>query len=250
MDMMPETRVLLGVDVIGSAANEGHQYNALWRALDRMLGTALHECGIPTEELLDREPGGDGVLYTLPSRRLGTALDLTEHLDRLAAAHNRRNKPDLRLRIAVELGAVGDQPGYYAPKIRHQRLLNARAFKELMEHCLRERPEGSVNTGLIVSAPTFREVFGGDYTNAVQHHDFAEIEASEKEVTETAWVRVPGLDSRTLTEFVAATTHPAADVAETTPESTAGVVNQVFGTMNGVQAGDVHGDINFGPGKT
>jgi len=61
---------------------------------------------------------------------------------------------------------------------------------------------------------------------------------------------VPGLDSRTLTEFVAATTHPAADVAETTPESTAGVVNQVFGTMNGVQAGDVHGDINFGPGKT
>ncbi|HET6503826.1 MAG TPA: hypothetical protein VFG87_24010 [Amycolatopsis sp.] len=248
MDLMPETRVLLGVDVIGSAGNPGHQYNALWRALDRMLGTALNECGIPNDELLDWEPGGDGVLYTLPSRRLGTALDLTEHLDRLAAAHNRKHKPDLRLRIAVELGAVGDEPGYYAPKVWQQRLLNARAFKELMKHCLRERPEGSVNTGLIVSAPAFREVFSGDYTRTVQRHDFAEIEASEKEFAETAWVRVPGLDSRTLKEFVAATAATdTAGITETTPEPKTRVVNQVFGTMNGVQAGDVHGDINFGP---
>lgn len=241
-DEMPETRVLLGVDVIGSAANPGYHYNALWRALERMLGTALAESGIPPGELLDVEPGGDGALYTLPNHRLGTMLDLTARLDELAATHNRSRKPEIRLRMAVEMGAVGDETGYYAPKVRLSRLLNAAAFKALMRRCLTEGPDGSVNSGLIVSSPAFREAFGGAYTANVRQHEFAEIEASEKEFREKAWVRVPGLDSRTLTEFAEA---PA--TAPAPPGSGRGrVVNQVFGSMNGVQAGDVHGDIHFG----
>jgi hypothetical protein len=248
MDVMPETRALLGVDVIGSAANEGHHYDPLWRALDRMLGRALAGRGIPDDEVLDYEPGGDGALYTLPSRRLGGVLDLADDLDRLAAEHNRSRKPDIRLRIAVEVGAVGEGPGYFAPKIWRGRLLNSAAFKELMKHCLHKRPEGSVNTGLIVSAPAFREAFGGDYTAVVRRHDFVEIEASEKEFTEPAWVRVPGLDSRTLAEFVSAS-QAKPETPKPVVEPEAKVVNQVYGTMNGVQAGDVHGDINFGTGR-
>lgn len=239
---MPETRVLLGVDVIGSASNPGHHYNALWRSLDRILGTALAESGIPPEEVLDVEPGGDGALYTLPSHRLGAMLDLTARLDELAAAHNRSRKPEIRLRMAVELGAVGDETGYYAPKVRLSRLLNAAAFKTLMRRCLSDRPDGSVNSGLIVSSPVFREAFGGAYTASVEEYEFAEIEASEKEFREKAWVRVPGLDARTLTEFAT-----AAEPAPAPGEPAGGrVVNQVFGSMHGVQAGDVHGDINFG----
>lgn len=246
MNLMPQTRVLLGVDVIGSATNEGHQLGALWRALDRMLGAALAGSGIPPEEILDYEPGGDGALYTLPSRYLGVGVDLADQLDRLAAAHNRSRKPDIRLRIAVELGAVGDETGYYAPKIRLNRLLNALAFKELMKRCVRERPEGSVNSGLILSGTAYREAFGGDYTRAVREHEFTKIEVSEKEFTEQAWVRVPGLDSHTVTEFASAAAPPAAEPPAAAPEPQARVVNQAFGPMNGVQAGDIHGDIHFG----
>lgn len=243
MDRMPETRLLLGVDVISSAANEGHQYSALFRALDRMLGAALNDSGIDPDEILDHEPGGDGALYTLPSTRLGTVLDLTDRLDKLAAAHNRSRKPDIRLRIAVDTGAVGDEPGYFAPKISQSRLLNAPAFKQLMRHCLQECPEDSVNSGLIVSAPAFREAFGGDYTKVVRRHEFAEIAVAEKEFRDQAWVRVPGLDARTLTEFVTVADR-AEPPAATEPQGS--VVNQTFGPMHGVQARDIHGDIRFG----
>ncbi|MFD2419275.1 hypothetical protein [Amycolatopsis pigmentata] len=242
-DEMPETRALLGVDVIDSASNEGYRLNALWVALDRMMHTALTDNGIPPGEVLNSEPGGDGGLYTLPGHRLGAMLDLTTRLDELAATHNRFHKPEIKLRIAIELGAVGDETGYYAPKIRLNRLLNAGAFKALMERCLRERPDGSVNSGLIISRSAFHEAFGGAYTATVHRHEFVEIEAAEKKFKEMAWVRVPGLDSRTLAEFASARAEATRARAETGK-----VVNQVFGAMNGVQAGDVHGDINFGTG--
>lgn len=253
MELVPESQVLLGVDVIGSARNPGHHLNPLWLSLARMLNAAFQASGIRDDELTDVELAGDGALYTLPTSRLGTVLDFSQRLDQLAAEHNRWRKPDIRLRIAVEMGVVGEEPGYYAAKIYRSRLLNAPVFKRLVERCLAERPDGSVNTGLIVSGQVYREAFGGDYTQLVKPADFAELEVTNKEFTERARVRVPGFDARSLTEFAVAAGAPEdqhnetrQDVDAAGPDGGVRVTNRVVGDMHGVQAGIVHGDITFG----
>src|SRR5262245_35736766 len=123
MTLLPETRTLLGIDVIASAANPGYHLDALWRSLSEILDAALLESGIHPEEVLETEHTGDGSLYTFPSRDLGLVLDLSHRIDELAAEHNRWHKPDIRLRIAVDVGAVGSSDGYYSPKIWRGRLL-------------------------------------------------------------------------------------------------------------------------------
>jgi hypothetical protein len=237
--------VLLGVDVVGSASNPGYHLSPLVRTVNRMLDTAIRASGIGDDEILDVESGGDGALYTLPSSRLGTVLDFSERLDQLVAEHNRWKKPEIRLRIAVELGAVGDAEGYYPAKIYRSRLMNAPAFKMLLDRCLSERGGGSVNTALIVSAPAFREAFGGDYTELVKRVEFAEMLVAEKEFQETSWVRVPGLDATSITSFVTANRAAGTDSAAAPAAGTV-VNNNVKGSMHGVQAGIVSGGITVG----
>jgi hypothetical protein len=243
MELVPESRVLLGVDVVGSASNPGYYLSPLVRTVNRMLDTAIRASGIRDDEILDVESGGDGALYTLPSSRLGSVLDFSERLDQLVAKHNQWQKPDIRLRIAVELGAVGDAAGYYPAKIYRSRLMNATAFKKLLARCLSERPPGSVNTALIVSAPAFREAFGGDYTELVKRVDFAEMPVAEKEFQETSWVRVPGLDANSVANIAAA--DQVTDSATAVMDRTV-VTNHVNGAMHGVQAGIVSGGITIG----
>ncbi|HVV13120.1 hypothetical protein [Amycolatopsis sp.] len=239
MDLLPETRTLLGIDVIASATNPGYHLNALWQTLSEILDTALRESSIHPEEVLENEHTGDGSLYTFPSRDLGLVLDLSQRVDQLAAEHNRWRKPEIRMRIAVDVGAVGDSRGYYSPKIWRSRLLNSQAFKDIVEHCIQERPDGSVSSGLIVSSTAFREAFGGNYTRVVRQAEFAEIKVDKKEYHEPAWVRVPGFDARSLGVLARETVEP---------ERPGSVRNVVHGSMqNSVQAGTVHGGIHLGP---
>ncbi|KAA9155925.1 hypothetical protein FPZ12_028820 [Amycolatopsis acidicola] len=238
MNLLPETRTLLGIDVVASATNPGYHLDALSRALSEIMETALSESGIHPEEILEKEHTGDGALYTFPSRDLGRVLDLSHRLDELATKHNRWRKPETRLRLAVDVGAVGDSAGYYSPKIWRGRLLNSRAFKGIVEKCLEERPDGSVSSGLIVSATAFREAFGGDYTKLVRQADFAEIQVDEKEYHQPAWVRVPGFDARSLKEFAGAAPEP---------EEAGTVRNVVNGSMrNSIQVGGIRGDVHLG----
>ncbi|GAB3584984.1 hypothetical protein GCM10027445_61900 [Amycolatopsis endophytica] len=248
MTVMPESRVLLGVDVIGSAAQPGHYRRALWAALNRMLEAALSESGIGPEEVIDHEYTGDGALYTLPSTRLGSVVDLTQYLERRAGEHNRWHRPDLRLRLAVEVGAVGDSPGYYGPKISHSRLLNAGAFRRVLGRCLEEGDSEAPNTGLILSGAAFRETFAADYVHSVRRAEFAELTIHEKEFREQAWIRVPGFDARTLTAFSQPlpAPQPSASARGEHPQS---VHNQVNGIMRGLQAGVIHGSVTFGEGS-
>ncbi|MGH3908329.1 MAG: hypothetical protein ACRDTE_29715 [Pseudonocardiaceae bacterium] len=245
MESTPEHRALLGLDVVGSARNAGHHLNAISEAVDSMLHTVLPESGIPCADVTNWEPTGDGAILTLPSRHLGRLVDLSQRIDGLAAEHNRWYKPDVRLRIAIELGPVADEPGYYASKISHGRLLNAPAFKKLFERCIEDRPDGAVNTGLILSDHAFSSAFGGDYTESVRRPDFVALPVAEKEFAQSSWVRVPGFDSRSLHEFVRALI-PSSAMAE--PERDVRVHNEVRGSMNGVQAGTVNGGISFGGG--
>ncbi len=249
MCAMPEFRTLFGVDVIASASNPGYHLERVWGALSEMLSEALDASGITPEEVVRCEPGGDGALYVLPGNRLGALVDLTDRLDKLAARRNRWHRPDLRLRMAIETGAVSDHPTYEVPMIRLCRLLAARGFKSLVNGCVRantdDRGNCPVNSGLIMSTAAYRAVFGGDYTEVVRDTDFAEIPVSDKEFAERAWVRVPGIDARSLSER-ATTVQPPDD--EPRPPSSK-VTNTIHGdAKNAVQAHTITGGIRLGDG--
>nr|WP_042190484.1 hypothetical protein [Kibdelosporangium sp. MJ126-NF4]CEL19376.1 hypothetical protein [Kibdelosporangium sp. MJ126-NF4]CTQ94825.1 hypothetical protein [Kibdelosporangium sp. MJ126-NF4] len=243
MNPLPRHQALLGVDVIGSARNPGHYLEALKTTTDTMLRTALTDTGIGPIPAADWESTGDGALLTLPSSDLGALFDAASRLETLAAQHNRWNKPDVRLRIAVHVGPVGPRSGYYEPKIAHSRLLNAPIFKQVVEQCLAERPADTVNTGLIVSDDAYRAVFGGDHTNLVNKADFASVVVADKEFEQPAWIRVPGFEAKSLTSF----TKP-----EPRTQPTAGMTmhNTISGSDNGVvQAREISGNITFGSGR-
>ncbi|GGP41966.1 hypothetical protein [Saccharothrix coeruleofusca] len=238
MNRIPEHRALFGVDVVGAARNEGHHLTAVRQAVDMMVEQALRRGGIGSADVLEWETTGDGALLTLPSGWLGALLDVAHHLDTIAEEHNRWYKPDIRFRIAVEVGPVGPQPGLYEPKIAHARLLGAPAFKELFARCAEHNPD--TTTCLILSEQALRAVFGGGYTRYARRSDFAPVPVRHKEFVETAWVRVPGFDARSIREF-AARAEPRESPA--TPHS---VTNTVHGTMNGVQAGTITGGVHIG----
>jgi hypothetical protein len=247
MDAVAEQRVLLGVDVIGSAATPGadlHRLSEAWRAI---VQGALASAGIGMLDLLEWETQGDGALATLPHATLGKVVDMAEQLNELAVAHNRASTPEVRLRMVVDTGPVPTEPTYARAKIDRARLLEAPAFKNLLARCHREAEDGA-HTGLIMSDHAFRTVFGGDHTALVREAEFAELAVATKEFQATAWVRVPGFDARTLKDFIA----EAADTeaADEAPAPSGGAVyNSISGSANDViQARDIHGGITFGHG--
>lgn len=255
MGLIPETRALLGVDVIGSGSNPGYHRARLGGALSGLLSGALDASRIPEGDVVHDEPTGDGAIYTFPSRYLGAVVDLSKRLDDLAAKHNRRNKPEIRLRIAVHVGPVGDQPEFCSAKKDLVRLLEADAFKKLVRTCIQQRADAYgnslVNSGLIVSTAAFQAVFGGDYTDEVQESDFLEMMVSNKEFTGQAWVRVPGVDPDILNEFAGLAQAAQLDEQDSASwpakQSSPRVTNHVGGNMTGSQqAGVVYGDMSSG----
>jgi hypothetical protein len=256
MGEMPATRALLGIDVIASASSPGYHRDRLWGALTALLSEALRTSGLTPDEVASYETTGDGALYTFPDHRLGVVVDLAQRLDELAAERNRWHKPDIRVRVAIEVGAVGDGPAYFSPKVDTNRLLDAPAFKSLVVRCIAENTDQrglcSVNSGLVLSDAAFRGVFGGAYTTLVRETDFVALSVVNKEFSERAWVRIPGVDARTLAEY-------ASEIAQPDTEPDTGsfpvppmrVTNTVSGNMkNSVQAGVVYGGVNLGGGRS
>lgn len=240
MNPVPHHRALLGVDVTGSAQLPGYLMNAVPATISKLLGEALTQSGITPDDVLSLEKPGDGALMVLPSSQLGAALDAAVLLDQLTTEHNRWHKPEVRLRIAVHVGPVGDD-GFHRARIVHTRLLDAPEFKDLVKRCREEGSEDTANTALIVSSEALDTAFSGDHTRVARRSDFASLPVVHKEFQQEAWVRVPGFDARSLAGF----TKPAA-----APESTAHVQNIVHGNMNGgIQAGTVNGGVNYYGGR-
>ncbi|WNV83403.1 hypothetical protein [Umezawaea sp. Da 62-37] len=235
MELVPQHRALFGVDVVGSARNPGHLLNAVRTTVDEALDQALWGAGISPSEVLEQESTGDGALLTLPSGRLGALFDMAQHLEIALAEHNKWRRPDVRMRIAVEVGPVGDRPGLYPAKITLARLLNSEAFKRTFRRCVDDRRHEGASTALIASDHALRTAFGGDHTTLVRRAEFTRISVRDKEFTDTAWIRVPGSDLRD-------------EIEPTTSDQPAsgGVSNHVTGTMHGVQAHTVNGGITFG----
>jgi hypothetical protein len=237
---VPHYRALLGIDVIGSAQLPGYLMNAIPRTISKLLDAALRQSGIEPDNLLSLESPGDGALMVLPSERLGAVLDAAVRLDQLTTDHNRWNKPEVRLRVAVHVGPVGDDDGFYRARITHTRLLNAPEFKHLLERCHEEASEDIASAALIVSSEALNAVFSGNHSHVARRSDFASLHVSLKGYRHEAWVHVPGFDPRSLAAF--------AENASV-PESVPSVQNVVHGDMHGVQAGTINGGLNFHAGR-
>ncbi|WP_143022642.1 hypothetical protein [Lentzea jiangxiensis] len=204
-----------------------------------MVEDALARSGVGPDDVLSLESPGDGVLMVLPSGQLGALLDAAVHLDQLAIEHNRWSKPEVRLRVAVHVGPVGDK-GFHRARVIHTRLLDAPEFKDLLKHCREEPSEEAATTALIVSTEALETAFSGDHTQVARRSDFASLPVMHKEYRHDAWVRVPGFDPRSLAAFAKAGSNPK-------PE--ARTYNVVHGNMHGIQAGNVGGDLNFNGGR-
>ncbi|MDX8034748.1 hypothetical protein SK803_31415 [Lentzea sp. BCCO 10_0856] len=235
MNPVPEHRTLLGVDVIGSAQLPGYLMNAVPGTISKLVGTALTQSGIEADDVLSLESPGDGALLVLPSGQLGAVLDAAVRLDQLIIDHNRWHKPEVRLRVAVHVGPVGDD-GFHRARITHTRLLDAPEFKNLLKRCHDEGDQDTANTALIVSSEALDTAFSGDHTQVARRSDFASLAVSHKEYRHNAWVRVPGFDPRSL----AALTGGAA-----APDPVARTQNIVHGHMNGIQADTINGGLTF-----
>lgn len=242
MNPLPQHQALIGVDVIGSARNPGYYLNALQSATDTMLRTAMTEEGVPPTRATKWESLGDGALVTMPSSDLGALFDVAYRLEVLAARRNRLHKPDVRLRIAIHVGPVGDESGYYEPKIAHRRLLDAPVFKQVVQRCQQERTEDAISTALIVSDDAYRAVFGGDHTRLVTKAEFASVVVREKEFSQSAWIRVPGFEARSVAGYA----HPE----EPGPVAKRSMQNVINGNVrDSVQTNVLKGDITFGAGN-
>ncbi|WP_330271143.1 hypothetical protein OG205_28855 [Lentzea sp. NBC_00516] len=239
MNPVPQHRALLGVDVIGSAQLPGYLMNAVPGVISKLIDAALAQSGVQPDDVLSLESPGDGALMVLPSEHLGAILDAAVRLDQLTIEHNRWSKPEVRLRVAVHVGPVGDD-GFHRARINHTRLLDAPEFKELLRRCHDEAGEETATTALIVSTEALDTAFSGDHTQVARRSDFASLPASNKEYRHDAWVRVPGFDPRSLAAFAGTTS---------APEPTARVQNVVHGEMRGVQAGTVNGGLTFYGGR-
>lgn len=240
MNPVPQHRALLGVDVIGSAQLPGYLMNAVPSTISKLVSAALTESGIEPDDVISLESPGDGALMVLRSGQLGAVLDAAVRLDQLAIDHNRWHKPEVRLRVAVHVGPVGDDDGFYRARITHTRLLDAPEFKDLLKRCHEEASEDTASTALIVSSEAMDTAFSGDHTQVARRSDFAPLPVAHKEFRHDAWVRVPGFDPRSLAAFTG---------NASAPEPAGRVENVVHGEMNGVQAGNVSGDLNFYGGR-
>lgn len=245
-----EFRALLGVDVIDSASTAPHLLPQVPTVLRTLLEAGMDGVGIGREDAVDSQFTGDGRLYAFPIALLGRVVDLGHQLDAIVAEHNKWNKLELRLRLAVEVGPLPEGQGFHPSNITRARLLEAPAFKLLARRCIAARPDGSMSTAMIMSDAVYQPVFRSDYTKVARRSDYAELAVTNKEFDARAWVAVPGFDARTLAEMIAEDQRPAAPAApaDQTEQPGVGRTTNVFNGKAGtsIMANDIHGDITIG----
>jgi hypothetical protein len=249
VETVAEFRTLLGVDVIDSARTAPHLLPQVPTVLETLLRAGMDGVGIRRDEAVDTQFTGDGWLYAFPSALLGRVVDLGRTLDAIVAEHNKWNKLELRLRLAVEIGPLPDAAGFHPSNIARARLLEAPAFKLLARRCIAERPNGDMSTAMIISDGVFQPLFRGDHTRVARRTDFAQLQVANKEFNGTAWVCVPGFDATTLAGLIAADGQaPSAPVEERNSTPLRSVSNTIHGDVeNNVMSDVIHGGVHFGP---
>jgi hypothetical protein len=241
----PEMRTLLGVDVIDSARTAPHLRPQVPVVLETLLSAGMDAVGISRDDAVDAQYTGDGWLYAFPIGLLGRVVDLGRTLDGIVTEHNRWNKLELRLRLAVDAGPLPDTQGFHAANISRARLLEAPAFKLLARECMAARADGSMSTAMIMSDIVYRTVFDGAYAKVARVIDFASLAVTNKEFNARAWVAVPGFDARTLAEMAEQDGTAASAPVEESEPTHGGRVKNTIKTNSGhaVAAHTINGGI-------
>lgn len=250
MDLVPEYRAVLGVDAVGAGRLPGWHLDELHDAVQRTVRQALSSVAIEGADIVQFDPTGDGALVTVTSRCAGALLDATDLIDELVVDHNRWRKPEMRLRMAVEIGPVAAR-GLSATKVAAARMLDAKAFKDVFSRCVETGAPDRIATALVLSDGVLDAVVNAGRSRRVRPTDLAPLRVTNKEFDRSAWVRVPGLDAGSLgrlTDGPVVSPEPPTRTSGPVPGSVGpSVVNIASGMTNGVQAGVVNGGISFGP---
>lgn len=265
MIRMPAHRTLFAVDVIKSAQVPARQLHEVPHIVDDLITSGLAACGIERPVVVDREHTGDGAILSLPDDLLAVVVDATHRIDELARRRNEAYKPEIRLRMALHTGFVAESDGFQQPKIDLARLLEAQAFRDILQRCAADFPSGTFNSGLIMSDRAYGSVFAGPYTSLVDQHEFTRIDVAVKEYQATAWVRVPGAGhsavatreeqagnqtdpagSRNIVSHGAVGGHQISGDNNVVGATTHNALNSAGGNVNGIQAGIIRGDVSIG----
>ncbi|OLR95433.1 hypothetical protein [Actinokineospora bangkokensis] len=223
------------MDLVGSGSLPGHHVAAARSVALAAVSGALRDGELETD-VLDWADTGDGALITLPTTRVADVVDAAVAVDSVLVEHNTWHKPDVRLRMAVEIGPVGEGAGLHRGRVDTNRLLDAQAVKDLFARCV-EQTSGATASALVISDKVINAVFSGDHTTRVRRSEFTPLRVVHKEFADKAWVRVPGVDASTLARLV----EPPQEAASAPP-----VANTVYGAMHGVQAHTINGGVNLG----
>ncbi|MEU4525722.1 hypothetical protein AB0F52_44235 [Amycolatopsis sp. NPDC024027] len=200
---VPDFRSLLQIDVIESAQTAPHLLSQIPERLDRLVRIGLADVDLDRESAVGHQYTGDGQSFAFSSRQLGQVVDLAYVLAELVFDYNKWYKPELRLRIAVEVGPLPAKPGLYPSNISCNRLLESPQFKKLALRCAKERLGSSMSIALIISNTTHRTIFSGNHTKLAKRRDFAQLAVAFKEFEDTSWVSVPGFDAYSLGKLIA-----------------------------------------------
>jgi hypothetical protein len=235
VEPVADFRALLGVDVIDSASTAPHLLPQVPTVLKALLEAGMDSVGIGRDDAVDTQYTGDGWLYAFPSALLGRVVDLGHALDGVVAEHNKWNKLELRLRLAVDFGPLPNKQGFHPSNISRARLLEAPAFKLLARRCIAARPDGSMSTATILSDAVYQPIFKSDYTKVARRADYTELAVTNKEYTLATMIAEDQ-------QSAAKTEAPAKP-----PRAGSRVRNVVNGDVrNSIMADKITGDIRIG----
>lgn len=243
--LMPEHSALLAVDMIGSGSSRPEHLSRIPELVHELTQAALRAVGLSSDNAQDDQFEGDGFLRAYPSRFLPTLVDMVSVLDELLTAHNRSAKPEIHLRVAIHLGPLPVERGFYRPNIDVSRLLGAAAFKQVAHHCRAHITGDAFTTALILSDTAYKTVFEGDYTRVISRNEFAPLLITNNEFNEHSWVRVTGVHPTQIRNI------PLADEpAPVSPEEAAPTPGNAPGGRSISNSGPVDGNQVTGDGNT
>lgn len=234
---MPEHCALLAVDTIGSGTTRPEHLEAIPTLVRELLAEASETVGITPDAHRNEQFEGDGYLRAYPSRFLPALVDLVSALDARLTKHNLDAKPEIRLRIAIHLGALPAEAGFYRPNIDLSRMLGADEFQKIVARFRSFLPDDCFTTALILSEDAYRAVFGGDFTRSVTRHEFAAVQIENKESVQPVRVRIAGVNQNQIAE--PATAAPSTEKPPEEPPSPTRPASPGEGSTN--NSGDVSG---------
>jgi hypothetical protein len=191
MTLDPVPRSFVAVDIEGYSGRDNLAHLELREALRRVCDEAFHRIGVSPDA---RQDQGDAFLILIRPGVSKARLvdDLVRELVTALRLFNRNRLPQarMRLRVALHAGEVHlDGTGFGGESVvAVMRLIEADALRD----ALRTAPD---DLAVIVSEQLHRDVVLQRY-RGIDPAEYREVQVSRKEFSQPAWIRVPGLPTR------------------------------------------------------